>query len=169
MASTSTPSASATPPSPRPAATSTTPSPPRRTASLTRRAPTTATSRTFTPTNRAGSAPNCSPPASASPPGARASGCSIPTVPRWWSTPARTTTAASRSAPRAAVWPAGGSPRAEPGSLVPELEAGQPRIETAGGDQGGVGPLLSHPTVLHHHDPVGAQDGRQPVGDHQGG
>src|SRR5829696_6465341 len=50
-----------------------------------------------------------------------------------------------------------------------ELGAVQVGVETAGGQQVGVGALLDDPAAVDDQDPVGVDDGRQPVGDDQAG
>ena len=51
----------------------------------------------------------------------------------------------------------------------PLVDGVEPGVLAAAGQQLGVAPLLDHPPLRQHHDPVGVADGGEPVGDHQGG
>src|SRR3989304_550753 len=50
-----------------------------------------------------------------------------------------------------------------------ELQGVQAAVDPPGGHQLRVGPRLPHLPLVHHDDPVGGQDRRQPMGDDEGG
>src|SRR4030042_2522595 len=59
---------------------------------------------------------------------------------------------------------------ARPGTApLLELQGVQPPVDSLRGQQFPVGPRLAHLPLVHHDDPVGGQDRRQPMGDDEGG
>src|SRR5215212_419361 len=80
--------------------------------------------------------------------------------------PAAASSPATSGRRRAAGRPAVGRRQ---GRGAAELGPVQVGVEPAGGEQLGVGALLDDPAAVDDQDPVGVDDGRQPVGDDQAG